>query len=160
MSSEVDLGAIRADAGAVEAPEATPTIEDLADRIEQVDLLIADLGQLDEFNQKAREFTKSAATEITWNRWSRVAVLVVALCIIVGLSRFLWVLVTWEDFADLRENATAFSTVVVAVIGGGILLCHGVAKSVFTSFGDRNTGIPMPEHLKAVIDATSDLFGK
>jgi len=135
-------------------------MEDLAERLEQVDLLIADLGQLDEFNKKAAEFTKSAAIEITWNRWSRVAVLIVAFCIIIGLCRFLWVLVTWNDFAELRANPTAFSTVVVAVIGGGILLCHGVAKSVFTSFGDRNSGIPMPEHLKAVIESTSDLFGR
>jgi hypothetical protein len=157
LNSPVDTSAIGREAA--QAPHEAASINDqLANKLDQVDLLIADLGQISEFTASANKFTDEAATEIKWNRKARVATLVCVLVIIVGLFIMLSLVLSIDTFKDLRSNPVAFSTTLVAIIGGTVILAKGVSSSVFSSFADRNGGMPMPEHLKTVLDGIGSVF--
>lgn len=131
----------------------------LAERLDQVDLLVADLGQASEFTAKAVKFAEEATTEIRWNRIARVCTLVVVLLMIFGLARMLWLLMSDAAFQKIRDNPVAFSTGMAAIIGGGVVLATAVSKSVFSSFSERNGGLPVPEHLKTIMDGIGSIFG-
>lgn len=160
MSDEIDFSGLKQDAQNLASSEPIDLNELLKQKLDDVDLLIADLGQLNDFNREAADFAKEARTEIRWNRIARVIVLGSVAILLILLCRFVWVIVDWDSFARLRNTPLAFSTAIAAAIGGGVVLSISVTKAVFSSFAERNAGVPMPEHFKAVIDAVGHLFGK
>lgn len=155
MTTPVDTSAIGAEAAGGSTPS-TPDL--LAQRLDQVDLLIADLGQASEFTNKAVKFVEEATTEARWNRIARVCTLVVVLAILGGLARVIWLLMVDSRFDAIRANPVAFSTALAALVGGGILLATSVSKAVFSTFAERNSGVPVPDHLKTVIDGIGSIF--
>ena len=157
MSAPVDTSPIEREAHD-NPPITTGLNEALAARLDKVDLLLADLGQASEFTAKAVKFADEAATEIRWNRIARALTLSVVLLIICGLARILFIILQWPDFQNLRANPIALSTALAAIIGGGVILATGVSKSVLSNFADRNGGMPMPDHLKVVIDGIGSIF--
>ena len=158
MAQGVDTSAISAEAERTPSVSSSIAGSELLDRLDKVDLLIADLGQVSEFTSKAVKFADEAATEIRWNRIARLCTLITVLVILGGLSRALWVVITWDSFSALRASPGAFSTTLAALVGGGIVLAVGVSRSVFSSFSERNGGMPMPEHLKTVIDGIGTIL--
>ena len=155
MTTPVDTSAISAEA-AGEATQSTPDL--LAQRLDQVDLLIADLGQASEFTNKAVKFVGEATKETEWNRIARACTLGVVLTILGGLARIVWLLMTDARFDAIRGNPVAFSTALAALVGGGVLLATSVSKAVFSTFAERNSGVPMPDHLKTVVDGIGNIF--
>jgi hypothetical protein len=159
LSAGLDTSAISDEAGRVPLVADKDLDKRLAERLDQVDLLIADLGQVSEFTSKAVKFAEEATTEIRWNRIARLFTLFVVLAIISGLGRMLWLLMGDAAFQKLRDNPVAFSTGMAAIIGGGVVLATSVSRSVFSGFSERNGGMPMPEHLKAIMDGIGSIFG-
>lgn len=156
MKKGLDLGPIQADAD--KAEQASGSLDSqLVEKLDAVDLLIADLGQLSEFNASAQSFVNAATKEMAWNRRARLAVIVVAGLMIVGLACLVKEVLFSEFLNDLRQSPTAFSTVIAASIGGGVVLAISVTRAVFSTFGERNEGVPMPEQLKQVIDVAKML---
>lgn len=158
MSDPIDFSAIGKEADRIAREDQPAISETLAAKLDQVDLLIADLGQISSFNAKAQAFVEEAATEIKWNRRARLAVTVVVGFMLLGLGRLLWLLADGDRFAKLRETPVAFSTVVAATIGGGVILAISLTRAVFSTFAERNVGVPMPDHLKGVMDAVGSLI--
>jgi hypothetical protein len=62
------------------------------------------------------------------------------------------------SFNPIRANPVAFSTALAASVGGGVLLATSVSKAVFSTFSERNNGVPMPDHLKTVVDGIGSIF--
>lgn len=160
MTLKVDLAAITRDALETAEEVAAPVNDELAARLDQVDLLVADLGQISEFITSSKECVEEAKTDIKWNRIARIWLMLALLAIVAGLSISFYNILVSDPFAVLRNNPTAFSTVAVACIGGIIVIAITVTKAVFMSFDDRHKGVPMPEHLKAVTDPLRDFFGR
>jgi hypothetical protein len=156
LKKELDLGPIQADADKAEQSSGSLDAQ-LTKRLDAVDLLIADLGQLGEFNATAQTFVNAATKEIDWNRRARLAVILVAGLIIVALAFLVGTVLLCPTLDSLRASPTAFSTVIAASIGGGVILAISVTRAVFSTFGERNDGVPMPEHLKQVIDVAKIL---
>ncbi len=152
MKKGLDLGPIQADADKAELANANNFDAQLVEKLDAVDLLIADLGQLSEFNAAAQSFVNAATKEIEWNRKARLAVIIVAGVIIIALACLINQMLFAPLLAELRKSPSAFSTVIAASIGGGVILAISVTRAVFSTFGERNDGVPMPEQLKQVID--------
>ncbi len=125
--------------------------------LDKVELLIADLGRLNDFNDKAQKFVAEAEREMRWNRIARVCVLLAAACVVIVIGCSVKHILVDQDFTELRKNSAGFSTIIAASIGGIVLLLVSVIRSVFSTFAERNSGSPIPEHLKGVIDAVSGL---
>jgi hypothetical protein len=146
----------------IEGGAPTPVAEnqlsvELVSGLEKVELLIADLGRLNDFNEKAQKFVSEAEKEMRWNRIARVWVLVAAALVIVAIGLTVREVLINSSFAELRKSGAGFSTIIAASVGGIVLLLVSVTRSVFSTFAERNSGSPMPEHLKGVIDAVSSL---
>ena len=152
MKKGLDLRPIQADADKAELANASNRESQLVEKLDAVDLLIADLGQLGEFNTSAQAFVNAATKEIDWNRRARLAVILVAGAIIVALACLVNQMLFASSLTELRKSPSAFSTVIAASIGGGVILAISVTRAVFSTFSERNDGVPMPEQLKQVID--------
>jgi hypothetical protein len=157
LKKSLDLGPIQADADKAEQAGASNLEGQLVEKLDAVDLLIADLGQMSEFNASAQSFVNAATKEIDWNRWARLAVILVAGLMITGLALLVREVLFSTSLNDLRQSPTAFSTVIAASIGGGVILAIGVTRAVFSTFGERNDGVPMPEQLRQVIEVAKIL---
>jgi hypothetical protein len=44
--------------------------------------------------------------------------------------------------------------------GGIVVITIAALRGAFTSMKDRNEGLPMPEHVKQVVEVGQSLFGK
>jgi hypothetical protein len=158
LTTPVDTSVIAAEAAMPSSVVEPAITEQLKQKFDQVDLLIADLGQIGDFKHKAAEFAVAATIEARWNRWSRAATLIVVMLIVIGLAFTLYQLLVGDAFSNLRSVPVAFSTALAAVVGGGVILVSGVSKAVFSSFAERNAGVPVPDHLKSVMDGLNSIF--
>lgn len=134
-----------------------PSIAD--SNIEKVQLLLDDLGQSLELRSSIKGFADEAKREVAWNRWSRTLALVAVVVLLALLVVMLWLVVSAARFEALRANPSALSVILAAGVGGGVVLTGTTIKAVFSSFAERNAGVPMPEHFATIWDALKSLFG-
>jgi len=132
--------------------------EELKKQLDALELLRTDLGQVSDFNAKAQKLIDEATIELNWNRWARLAVSITSLVIVVGLACLIYQLLTNDAFSAIRDSAPAFTTVITASVGGIILVVNSATKAVFTNFPERNAGIPMPEHLKPIVETITKMI--
>ncbi len=160
MAKKADIQDIKRDAEKAEGEAEKPLDETLKKRLDKVDLLIADLGQVNEFNVKSQEFVDAATEEIKQNTRSRKHVLCAAGLIIFALAITIVCLLFDHDFDEVRNDPTAFTTILGISIGGIIVLMMSITKAVFSRFSERNEGVPMPSQLKEVINTLQDYIDK
>ena len=134
--------------------------EDLKTNLDKVDLLIADVGQLGEFTRKAELFVEEATTEIYWNRIARACAVGATLVIIFILLMFLRTALTAKYSTAFANNPNALPVLAGAIVGGVVILCITLTRSVHATFAERNAGMPVPEHLKTVLDAAKAILPK
>lgn len=155
MSDPIVPMAVDAESTAAPTPLLT---EELKNSLDKVDLLVADLGQLGEFTRKAEKYVEEAATELYWNRVARAAAVLATLLIIIVLLMFLRTALDSRYSDAFTNNPYALSVLVGAVVGGVVILCITLTRSVHATFAERNAGMPMPEQLKVVIDAVKTIL--
>lgn len=143
------------------ASEADVTMpENVKAALDKVDLLLADLGQLGEFNQKAERFVEAATTELKWNMISRAASVIATLIVIFVLMMFLRAAMSGDFAAAFASNPYALSVLVGGSVGGTVILLIALTRAVHATFAERNAGMPVPEHLKTVLDTVKTILPK
>jgi hypothetical protein len=142
---------------AIAAQNPAGLTEELKDGLDRLDLLLADLGQINEFSQKATSYVDEARSELQWNKVARAVTVILTLIIIFVLLRFLHTAMATDHFMALANNPNALAVLIGGAIGGTVVLAIGVTRAVHSTFAERNAGMPMPEHLKTVIDAVKTI---
>ena len=150
------IGSAAAEQRALEPADA-PSIAQLAD---QLDLLTADFGRWSEFKGISADYIREFRTELQWHRRTRAAV-VGACGVLVALLMMLLVTVlclAQRIFTVGQEHG--LTALIVGSIGGMVVIAIAALRGAFASSKDRNEGLPMPEHIKEVVDLGSKIFGK
>lgn len=155
MNTEPVVPEIETDAIAAQNPAGLT--EDLKDGLDKIDLLLGDLGQINEFSQKATLYVDEARSELRWNKFARAVTVSLTLVMIFVLLRFLHTAMATDHFIALRNNPNALAVLIGGAIGGTVVLAIGVTRAVHATFAERNAGMPMPEHLKTAIDAVKTI---
>ena len=54
----------------------------------------------------------------------------------------------------------ALTALIVGCLGGIVIVAIAALKGAFSTVKDRNEGLPMPEHIKQLVEVGQNLFGK
>jgi RsiW-degrading membrane proteinase PrsW (M82 family) len=140
-------------------PSAPPDLtEQLKTNLDKVDLLIADLGQLGNLTRNADRFIQEATTELAWNRWARAGASIGVLVIVIVMLFFLRAALNNEFKTAFTGNPHGLSVLIGAVFGGVVVIAIAFTRAVHSTFAERNAGMPMPEHLKTVVDTIKNVL--
>jgi hypothetical protein len=127
----------------------------LADR---VDLLTADIGRWESYKAASAEYVLAFKTEVDWHNRIRLAVSVACGLLVIFLLAMLMVGVrNANDFKP--EHSHALTALIVGCITGSVVVTIAVVKGAFSNVADRNAGLPMPEHMKEIVDAAKGIMG-
>lgn len=141
------------------APQ-TVSVEDYKVLADKVELLLADLGELKAYPAASAEYVTAFTAEINWHRvirgWVAAATALIVLALLGLLVAAIWHRVEWFG----RRESHALTALIVATIGGSVVITIAVAKAVFAPISERNAGLPMPEHIKTLWEAMQSITGK
>lgn len=141
-----------------EAGDPAESTDPLAVLSERLDLLVADAGRWNEYKAASAEYIEEFAKEIRWHRRVRLAVAVFSGLLIVTLITCLVLAVLYREALFGTDVGHALTALIVAAIGGSVIIAIAVAKGAFATIADRNAGLPMPDHMKEVFDVGKNLW--
>jgi hypothetical protein len=58
-----------------------------------------------------------------------------------------------------EAQSHALTALIVGCITGSVIVAIALVKGAFSNLTDRNAGLPMPDHIKEVVDAAKNLIG-
>lgn len=137
----------------------TLSTEDLKTLADEVELLKADFGRWDSYKGAATEYVDEFTKEIKWHRRVRLGVsigggaliLFLSILLVCGISK------STEIFGTNAGNA--LTALIVGCIGGCVIVTIALIKGAFSNVADRNAGLPMPDHIKEIVDAGKNITG-
>lgn len=153
------IGGIISQAAAGEVNASTLTPDDtkaLADRIE---LLAADFGRWESYKAASTEYVQAFAKEVNWHRVIRTAVAVAGAFLIIFLAGALVCGMLYSKTLFGTDQGHALPALIVACVTGCVIVTIALIKGAFSNVADRNAGLPMPEHIKEIIEAAKAIVG-
>ena len=148
--------------GAVVAAEALENASqplDLKTLADKFELLSADFGRWDEFKAASAEYVREFKTELEWHRKIRLGVVIACAILVIFLAVSLVLAVLWAKTLFGDDPSHALTALIVATVTGSVVVTIAVARGAFQTMADRNEGLPMPEHIKELVEAGKSLMG-
>ena len=125
--------------------------------LDKVEYLLATLGDTEQLQNSITEHIGECKKEISSNNLIRIiasggAAVTVLVFIATAITHAWWVTknpnaMPWELSAAIIGFSCTMSTALILV----------VVRSAFQTFAERNTGVPMPEHIKAFYDMFNEV---
>jgi hypothetical protein len=144
---------------AAEASEDSSQILDLKTLADKVELLSADFGRWDEFKAASAEYIREFKTELEWHRRIRLGVVIACAVLVAFLTTSLVLAVLWAKALFGTDPSHALTALIVATVTGSVVVTIAVARGAFQTMANRNEGLPMPEHMKELVEAGKSLLG-
>ncbi len=120
--------------------------------------MTADIGRWESYKAASTEYVLAFKTEVDWHNRIRLAVSVGCGLLVIFLLIMLMVGVhNANDFKP--EHSHALTALIVGCITGSVIVTIAVVKGAFSNVADRNAGLPMPEHMKEIVDAAKGIMG-
>lgn len=127
---------------------------------ERLDLLLADVGKWQSYKAASTEYIAEFTAEVRWHRRVRLGVCIACLCLVLFLAGSLVVGVLFATPLFGKDHSHALTALVVATISGSVVVIISAVRGAFSTLSDRNTGLPMPEHVKELYEVGRAMFGK
>lgn len=154
------IGAIIRDAAASEASASDDlSQEDLRSLADRVDLLTADFGKWEAYKAASTEYIDAFKTEADWHWRIRLAVAIAGGTLVLFLAVCLVLGVLWAGPLFRPDQAHALTALIIGCITGSVIVTIALVKGAFSNLSDRNAGLPMPEHMKEIVDAAKSIVG-
>lgn len=71
---------------------------------------------------------------------------------VISLLAGLFCAIAYRDSLFGADPGHALTAMIVATVGGSVVVMIAVAKGAFSTMADRNSGLPMPEHMKELYE--------
>ena len=159
VKSDIDAiigGAATREPGA-SAAKASATLEELSERL---DLLVADVGKWQSYKAASTDYIAEFTREIEWHRKVRLAVCIACGSLVFFLATCLVLGVLFAAPLFGADHSHALTALVVAAISGSVVVMIAPVRGAFSTLSDRNAGLPMPEHVKELVEVGKTMFGK
>lgn len=157
-TSEKSIGDIIDGAAASETAAAahSPDLKALADRVE---LLTADFGRWDSYKAASAEYVVEFKNELKSHRKIRFWVSVACALLVAFFVGVLIVALRSAKtlFSDGQQHA--LTALIVATVTGSVIVTIALIKGAFQTLADRNSGLPMPDHMKEIVAASKGIIG-
>lgn len=130
--------------------------DDLKALADKLDLLTADFGRWESYKAASTEYISAFRSEVNWHGRIRIAVSVAGAFLVMFLLVMLVVGVRHaNDFKAAQSHA--LTALIVGCITGSVVVTIALVKGAFANLADRNAGLPMPEHIKEIVDAAKSI---
>lgn len=133
--------------------------DDLKAMADSLELLTADFGTWKGYRAASSEYVKEFTNEIVWHRRIRFAVTLAGGSLVLFLSILLICGVVNADTLFREDQGTALTALIVGCITGCVVVSIALVKGAFSNLADRNAGLPMPDHIKEIVDAAKNIVG-
>ncbi|AYJ86895.1 hypothetical protein D3Y57_14290 [Sphingomonas paeninsulae] len=152
------IGSIIGDAAAGEASSAALAPDDFKALADHVELLTADFGRWESYKAASVEYIAVFANEVVWHKRIRLAVSIACGVLVVFLAGVLVVSLCHADSFG-ADQAHALTAIIAATVTGCVVVTIAVTRGAFSTLTDRNAGLPMPEHMKEIVEAAKSIIG-
>jgi len=153
------IGDIIDQAAATEVGAASSASDDVKALADRLDLLTADFGRWETYKAASTEYITEFTTEIRWHRRIRLAVSIACALLVLFLAGVLVAALCHTDTMFDDNSGHALTALIVATVTGCVVVTIATIKGAFQTMADRNTGLPMPDHMKEIVDAAKDFIG-
>lgn len=148
------------DAAAQEGAAAdTLSPDDLKKLADEIELLKADFGNWESYKAASTEYVKAFTKEVEWHRKIRLGVALAGLGIVLFLAILLICGVANATTIFGADPGHALTALIVGCITGCVIVTIALIKGAFSNVADRNAGLPMPDHIKEIVEAGKNLVG-
>lgn len=155
IAAIIDSAAAGENAGG--SADVPPAVADLAERL---DLLVADFGRWTEYKAASVEYIREFTAEVRWHRRTRASVVIGSGVLVLALAALLVVTLCLAQRIFSEEQAHSLTALIVGSISGIVIITIAALRGAFATVKDRNEGLPMPEHVKQMVEVGQSLFGK
>lgn len=153
------IGDIIGEAAASERAAASSPSDDVEALADRLELLTADFGRWETYKAASTEYVTEFATEMRWHRRIRFAVSIACALLVIFLATVLVVAICNAKTIFGDSSNHALTALIVATVTGCVVVTIATIKGAFQTMADRNTGLPMPDHMKEIIEASKGLIG-
>jgi hypothetical protein len=147
------------EAAAAENAAASLTQDDLKNLADKVDLLTADFGRWESYKAASSEYVTAFRDEVNWQRRIRLAVAVACAIVVLFLGILLIVVLCSANTIFDQNSGHALTALIVATVTGSVVITIAITKGAFQTMADRNAGLPMPDHMKEIVEAAKNIIG-
>ncbi len=159
QNPEPSIGDIIGEAAATERAAASLTSDDVKVLADRLELLAADFGRWETYKAASTEYVTEFTTEMRWHRRIRLAVSIACALLVIFLSTVLVVSLCRADTMFGENPGHALTALIVATVTGCVVITIATIKGAFQTMADRNAGLPMPDHMKEIVDAAKGFIG-
>lgn len=156
---EASIGDIIGEAAETEKAAASLTPDDLRSLADRVDLLTADFGRWDSYKAASAEYITAFRDEVNWYWRIRLAVSIACALIILFFVILLVIVLCRAKVIFGEDSGHALTALIVATVSGSVIITIAVTKGAFQTMADRNAGLPMPDHMKEIVEAGKNILG-
>lgn len=137
----------------------TLTPDDLRKLADEMELLKADFGNWESYKAASTAYVTEFTTEVKWHRKIRLGVAIAGAVLILFLAILLICGVSQAQTIFGSDPGHALTALIVGCITGCVIVTIALIKGAFSNVADRNAGLPMPDHMKELVDAGKNLLG-
>jgi hypothetical protein len=156
---EPSIGEIIDEAAATEKAAASSASDDVKVLADRLELLAADFGRWETYKAASTEYVTEFMTEMRWHRRIRLAVSIACALLVLFLATVLVVALYHVNTLFGDSSGHALTALIVATVTGCVVVTIATIKGAFQTMADRNAGLPMPDHMKEIVDAARDFIG-
>lgn len=133
--------------------------EDLKKLADEIELLKADFGNWESYKAASTDYVKAFTTEVEWHRKIRLGVTVAGALLVLFLGVLLICGVSQATTIFGSDPGHALTALIVGCITGCVIVTIALIKGAFSNVADRNAGLPMPDHMKELVEAGKNILG-
>ncbi len=125
---------------------------------DSLELLTADFGSWKGYKAASTKYVEEFTTEVVWHRRIRLGVAIA--CALLVLFLVIMLMVGVRNANNFKpEQSHALTALIVGCITGSVVVTIALVKGAFSNLADRNAGLPMPEHIKEIVEAAKNIVG-
>jgi hypothetical protein len=133
--------------------------DDMRAMADALQLLTADFGAWKGYKAASTKYVEEFTKEIVWHRLIRLWVAIACAVIVTILAATLVYAVFHADTLFSKGHEHSLTALIVGCITGSVIVTIALVKGAFSNVADRNAGLPMPEHMKEIVEAAKNIVG-
>lgn len=136
-------------------------LEELKQKISELDAEIQDIGQNSknkfEYLNRLNQYIDSAKSELNYYKWIRLFMIGFALIFVAFLQALLICVIFFHQFFFFVQGPYFRSALVLATIGGSVVIISLVLRGVFRLAAEQNVEHQMPQEMREMLNTANSI---
>ncbi len=137
------------------------SLEELKKKISELDAELQNIGQnsknKSEYLNRLNQYIDSAKSELNYYKWIRLIMIGFALTFVVFLQALLICVIFFHQFFFFLQGPYFRSALVLATIGGSVVIISLVLRGVFRLAAEQNAEHQMPQEMRGMLNTANTI---